>query len=910
MRICVHFLPFLLFINFCYGSDVTYYVTEEKPAGTFIGNIANDSNLSQEMSDPDFSTLRYSFLSTGDNYVSLFTINQTTGTFYTADVLDRETLCPFSVDCKLSLEVAVQSSIRSFFRKIELTVYVEDVNDHSPIFTQSSMTLSIPESTLVGTSFTIFPAKDADTSEQYSLKSYELEETNVPFNVSFVKNFDGTFVVKLVVRQELDREVRDSYRITVVAKDGGSPPRTDKLHVTVNVSDVNDHAPMMSSSIYDVTIKETVPAGTVILTLRATDLDIGKNAEIRYRLSPHQSDSIKSLFGVDEFSGNVSVLGPLPYNFGNPFKVIVEATDMGDQPLTTQAFVMVAVEDSGNSAPKIHINLLTTANVARVSEHATIGAVVAHVVVVDQDSGLNGVVSCSIESEYFTLQRLDVKEFKVTVSKQLDREKSSSHTVAVRCQDTGSPPLSSRSSFLVEVIDINDHAPHFNLPTYSATIKENNAIHTTVIRVTAHDMDEGSNANVSYKFLGDDKAYQNFKIDSHTGIITANSTFDREKDPLYILKVIAVDEGVTPLTGTATVSVIIADENDQTPHFLRNLFIFRISEKKSPGTIVGRLMAVDNDYGDNGKVVFSGATGNSPFIVNSDGIIKTSLALDREKRSSYDFPVYASDLGSPSLSSAARVNIFIADTNDNSPTFDYPTTGNNSVDVSYETKPGTIIAHIRAHDPDEGQNGEVSYRVNVLSNNNNSNVFQINIHTGDLIAKTSLDQYAGQVFHLHLSATDRGNESRTSRITMLIRVSDTEVPGSLSQSNLYIVITFVTVTVVVSAAIIVTIVLIRWWDSKREHQKKLQKANKPFNGGLIIGNADFTNGNIRYDDGDLRYTEKVAEGQTADKRQKEVTFSLDKASGEHYQAKPMMTYTSFGVCIPSYINFAVILSPL
>ena len=491
----------LIFI-FCFavgfGEEirVVYSIDEEVPNGTYIGNVAMDSNLISQMTPSDFQTLRYSILS-GDSFVSLFTINETSGNLYTAQVVDRERVCPFTPVCKVSIEASAKSSIRSYFTKIMLIVYIQDINDHSPKFPISSMSLEIPESTLIGNSFTIVGAKDADTSPNYTLNSYTLEQTDSPFSLSFVQNLDGTSVVKLVVDKELDREVQDSYKLGVIASDGGNPPRSERLLVNVRITDVNDNAPMLSSTIYNVSVKEDEPVGTVILTLTATDLDTGNNAEIRYRLSTHQSDSIKQYFEMDEITGDLRIAKTLPYNDGNPYRIIVEASDLGDQPLTVQASVKVTVVDSANNPPEILVTYLPSpSDVARIPENASFGSVIAHVVVIDSDSGMNGYVTCSLDNPFFKTDSFEVNEYTVTVAQPLDRETSPTQTITIVCKDSGTPALTSTYTFTVTVLDVNDNAPKFNSNIYQGSIPENQDQGAKGVQGQATDADERNNGEV------------------------------------------------------------------------------------------------------------------------------------------------------------------------------------------------------------------------------------------------------------------------------------------------------------------------------------------------------------------------------------------------------------------------------
>lgn len=827
MRMYSVFICVSIFASCIVGEDinVVYSIDEETPNGTYIGNVAMDSNLRSQMTESDFKTLKFSLLS-GESYVSMFTINETLGNLYTARVVDREKLCPFTAVCKISFEASAKSTIRSFFTKIKLVIYIQDINDHSPVFPRSSMSLEIPESTLIGNSFTIDGAKDADTSPNYTLNSYTLEQSDSPFSLSFVQNLDGTSVVKLVVDKELDREVQDSYNLVVIAADGGNPPRSERLLVNVRITDVNDNAPMLSSTIYNVSVKEDEPVGSVILTLKATDLDSGKNAEIRYRLSNHQSENIKQLFEIDEITGQLRIAKPLPYNDGNPYRVIVEASDLGDQPLTVQASVKVLVEDSANNPPEIHVTLLPTSDIARISEDASVGAVIAHVVVIDRDSGMNGYVTCMLDYPYFKIDRLEVNEYKVTVAQPLDREQLPNHTITIVCRDAGTPSLTSTHTFTAIILDSNDNAPKFSSNIYQGSIPENNRKGTQVIQVQATDVDQGQNGEVQYQLLQNNVTQQyELAIDSSTGKVTTGITFDRETTPTFVFKVIASDKGPTTLSSTATVMVKVIDENDVAPAFLEKVFLFKVSEQKAAGTVVGRLIARDFDEGVNGEFEFYAESGTQPFEVAKDGVVKTTMSLDREKQEVYDFTVFVTDKGQPPKSSSARVKITIDDENDNSPKFVFPSSTNNTVLVSQNTKPGAIIARIRAVDPDKEQNGEITYSIEGA---NFSEVFYSNNHTGDIIAKKGLEEYSGQTFSLVAVARDLGSAFQATRVEFFVRVAGADYLDSTSQTNITIVIVLVTVTLALSGFIILTICIIRWLDHNRKNQKDIVKVEKTF----------------------------------------------------------------------------------
>lgn len=122
-------------------------------------------------------------------------------------------------------------------------------------------------------------------------------------------------------------------------------------------------------------------------------------------------------------------------------------------------------------------------------------------------------------------------------------------------------------SLHVTLTDVNDNAPHFTQPQYSAAVWEGNNKGTFVLRVSATDADRGVNGRLLYHIV--DGNHDNaFVIEpAFSGIVKTNIVLDREIRDAYRLTVIATDEGSPQLTGTATLRVSIVDVNDNQPTF-------------------------------------------------------------------------------------------------------------------------------------------------------------------------------------------------------------------------------------------------------------------------------------------------------------------------------------------------------
>jgi len=67
--------------------------------------------------------------------------------------------------------------------------------------------------------------------------------------------------------------------------------------------------------------------------------------------------------------------------------------------------------------------------------------------------------------------------------------------------DGGRPRLTAHLYIIIIIVDANDHAPVFQRSVHNATLPENCAVGTTVMRLSAEDQDKGDNGRVVYSLL-------------------------------------------------------------------------------------------------------------------------------------------------------------------------------------------------------------------------------------------------------------------------------------------------------------------------------------------------------------------------------------------------------------------------
>ena len=869
--------------------NITFEIEEEKPTGTFVGNVSSSVRFLSDIPHEEWGYIQFGFL-TQSHVQSLLHLNQKTGILTTATVIDRESkqVCQPKPSCTLIFDVAVQSTRpqSSFFAIISVILTIKDINDNSPTFPTNVLYLDIPESTSSRTGFLIDSATDKD-SGQFSVQGYEIGDQDGDFGLDIVHKLDGSFTVKLIVNSPLDRETKDKYSVVIIAMDGGVPKRFGALSVNITVTDSNDHGPRFTQDSYNVTVRENVTIGTPIMKLTAEDADMGKNAEIFYRFSPNQLDPrVNDLFSVVSNTGEIIVKNKLVYESGTFYKMILEASDRGDQPQVSQVIVTIHVLDVGNNAPTVEINLLSPGNsrIVNVSESSPAGTFVAHVNVNDKDTGENGEVSCIISDMNFELLGM-TKGYKVVIKKTLDRETQELHSVSISCHDNGTPSLSASASFLVSVSDENDCTPTFIKPLFSGKIPENKRELRTFMQVEAFDEDAGRNSEIRYSIDTASTRYK-FWINEKTGHIRPDQVFNREESPEINFMVMAKDLGNPSLTGSASVKVTITDYNDNAPA-IHNPTTFEVKENKHANSFVGKLNATDADEGDNAKLMFvmkPEMESLVPFVIYPDGVIKTNRQLDREAMAKYEFTVVVFDQGVPRLSSSANVTVRVTDDNDHTPVVKFP---NNTVTVNSGIKPGQKVVQILAKDFDEGINGISGYAI--IAGNEES-IFVIDPKEGAIYLTKPLVVKQNRSFHLIISVYDGGNPSLSVNKDLVIivkeaNVTDLAVNQEETANNIIIVIVVVIVTLVLSVFMVMVICFLRKFDARHKSLKKC-------NGSMIVA-ADEKYPNCYLDnqlDNQAQYLDNSTTSNNSTDlltydpisslpKKKEVSFDLDETYG-------------------------------
>eukprot|EP00106_Octopus_bimaculoides_P007395 XP_014774837.1 PREDICTED: uncharacterized protein LOC106872378 [Octopus bimaculoides] len=558
-------LVLLLMAESCWCVDHIYRVKENNNIHSYIGDIVTDTHLLSNMQSQDKLTFKI-LQGSIDQGIHLFNVTPG-GQIYTAAILDAEALCLYNVECFRILEIAVQYD-HSFIKVLEIKVMLDDMNDNYPIFPNKKFYIEFDESNSIGSKDIIPNAIDKDVSIENSKISYHLkEEVDIPFELLVSKKSDGTRLLQLVLKGNLDRETKDVYNIQLIAKDGGIPRKEGVIDIKILVKDKNDNIPVFSQKIYNITINDTHKINKPVVRLYATDLDEGENGRISYAFNNAKtSNTVKDCFKLNEATGELF----LKQNFqlGRIYNLFVEARDNGIPSMSSTVLILINGISYLNNPPSIDFKFVLESNgtSAVISEATQIHSFVAYVKVTDNDNGVNGQVKCHLQNRYLQLISISEKKYKVVVKSEMDRESEKRFSFTIKCQDNGLPPLKVEKEFSMLVTDINDVQPQFSQDVFKFLTYENEHKDFPVGYVNATDPDIGDGGQLIYSLLSNGKDILPFQI-SDVGFISTTKSLDREEKNMYEFKVLVKDKGTPSLENTVNVVVEVMDLNDNAPYF-------------------------------------------------------------------------------------------------------------------------------------------------------------------------------------------------------------------------------------------------------------------------------------------------------------------------------------------------------
>eukprot|EP00061_Rhincodon_typus_P010287 g34471.t1 len=397
----------------------------------------------------------------------------------------------------------------------------------------------------------------------------------------------------------------------------------------------------------------------------------------------------------------------------------------------------------------------------------------------DADMGTNAINDYYISpNEHFSLEvesRSDgSKSAELLLEKPLDRELQSRYDLVLTAIDGGSPHRSGTARIVITVLDSNDNAPVFDHEIYRSSVAENAPLGTLVVKINAVDLDEGTNAELTYHFTRhvSQKNRKLFRLDSVTGEIVVQGVLDFEESRAYELDVQAVDKAPSYMVGRAKVLVELIDVNDNAPELEVTSISRTVTEDVQIGTVIAVINIADLDSGQNGHI-YCEVPMNIPFklqtALRDSYKLVTSGVLDRETTPLYNITISAWDGGTPPLSTHKSILVSVSDINDQAPKF---TQSSYNVYLTENNTPGASIFAVTALDSDIDKNGDVAYSIVENHIQKDPGYVTINSKNGNIYSLCSFDYEELKQFQIQVQARDGGSPALSSTAAVNVIILD------------------------------------------------------------------------------------------------------------------------------------------
>ncbi|XP_076595419.1 protocadherin gamma-A11-like isoform X9 [Chaetodon auriga] len=450
---------------------------------------------------------------------------------------------------------------RSGTANIHVTVL--DANDNAPVFEQALYKASLPEDSALDTVVVTVSASDADEGVNGEV-TYDFSRISERAKKLFSLN-SKTGEIKVI--GPLDFESDSKYEMRIDAKDGYGLSSDSK--VMIDVTDVNDNAPVIYLKSLMNPIPENVSPGTEVGIINVQDRDSETNGQVRCFIQ--QGAPFKLVPSIKNYYSLVST-GQLDREVVSDYNITITATDEGSPPLSSSKSVQLSVADINDNPPVFEEQSYS----AYVSENNKPGSTLCSVTARDPDWRQNGTVIYSLlagevngapVSSYVSVNG---DTGVIHAVRSFDYEQLRSFKVHVMARDNGSPPLSSNVTVSVFISDVNDNCPQILYPA-----PEGNSFMTELVPKAAHggslvskviavDADSGQNAWLSYHIVKSTDPGL-FTIGVHSGEIRTQRDISESDSMKQNLIVSVKDNGQPSLSATCSMYLLISDNLAEVP---------------------------------------------------------------------------------------------------------------------------------------------------------------------------------------------------------------------------------------------------------------------------------------------------------------------------------------------------------
>uniref|UniRef100_A0A667YH43 FAT atypical cadherin 2 n=1 Tax=Myripristis murdjan TaxID=586833 RepID=A0A667YH43_9TELE len=740
------------------------FLAENMPAGTTVIQVtANDPDTDTNgLVTYTLESLTDDVSSADSDITNVFSIDGESGWITTLQETDCEAarLYRFNVvatdhggDVKLSSSVLVE-------------VTVTDENDNPPRFSEDIYRGSVVENSRPGDVIVSMTTTDADVSLENRLVTCYITDGDLLGQFAIVQEDEGEW--GLILKETLDREIKDKYILKVMATDRRFEASAT---VEVHVLDINDNSPLCEQLVYTEVVMENSPSSMFVLKVSASDPDVGANGQISYTL--HGPDADK--FHLDHRTGELFTLAVLDREREVEYNLVAKATDGGGR--SCQADILLMIQDMNDNPPRFSSSHYEVT----VFDNTTVRTPIAVMYAKDPDTGINSEVKYSLlsgDGGYFSLDEFSGV---LRLERPLSPDAPPTFELKVKATDRGLPRhLYSVATVTVDVVSLDDYQPVFLSSEYTAQLPESTAVGAEVLSVSALTRDGGGPEPIVYTIVSGN-GDKRFLLDPQTG--WKDEPLDFEVCREYYLSVEG-SRGKSSLSDVAMVIINVTDVNDNAPVFGRGDYSAEISEALAPGSLVMQVTATDQDGPVNSRLRYSIVSGDSlqQFSIHPrSGEITIRTALDREEVPHYSLTVQAADEGDPPLSSAVQVTVTITDVNDNPPVFSLI---NHNLLLQEGESVGSSILQLVVTDKDTPRNGP-PFSFHIVSGNEDR---RFHVDQGGLLSLSSpLRKKVKPQHQLKIQVTDSGHPPLSSICVVNINVTEqSKYPPSVVPLEVFI----------------------------------------------------------------------------------------------------------------------------
>nr|XP_034957448.1 protocadherin alpha-6-like [Zootoca vivipara] len=574
----------------------------------------------------------------------------------------------------------------------------------------------------------------------------------------------------LFVNSRIDREeLCDRTAVCVIHLEALVDKPLKVFHVEVEITDINDNAPIFPVTEKQFTIAEYTSRDSRFPLEGASDADISANSVLSYRLSTNPHFSLETIENHERGASLFLVLNkPLDREECAAHHLLLTAVDGGQPQLTGTVQLIIKVLDANDNPPVFNQSVYKV----HLLENSDNGLLVIKLNATDLDEGTNKEITYTSNTfspangkEKFVL---DQKTGEIHVKGNLDFEDKNFYEIQVEAKDMGNPPLSGHCKVLIEVLDVNDNAPEISVTSLLVPVPEDSPLGMVVALISISDRDIDANGQVSTSLwpLGTPfKLLSTFK--NYYSLLLAQP-LDREQEVEYRLVVTAQDQGTPSLSAASTLVVPISDVNDNAPAFAQPSYTVFVKENNPPGAHIFTVSASDPDVAENSLISYWLDEKLWPLssyisVHSESGKLYALQPLDYEEVKLLEFQVRAKDAGLPSLCGNVTVQVFVVDENDNMPVV----YGTEVVPISL-TVPvaaGQVVGKIHAMDADSGYNAWLRYEMHEAI----SSPWRVGLYSGEISTTHSLDDTEGSYSQrLLVLVKDHGKPALTSTATLSV----------------------------------------------------------------------------------------------------------------------------------------------